>query len=449
MSKNSGRYSYLIRPLTIVIDLLIINTVAAMYFSSMGKAYLFHLFISVGWIIAAWMSDFYGVFRHTRVFKIGEKIVKQFVLILILIASLNGIADRFAEPIEILVYCLYTFTIVTGVKFFIFFSLKYFRRVLGGNSRNILLIGKTKEISLLNKLFTKRRDLGYRIVASFDDVLCREKIDEIEQLIIENKIDEIYIQFSIVLEEDYHRLLELADNKLVTLKYVPTQKQVITNNLKVEYYDMIAIVPRRIIPLDKPYNKLLKRLFDIVFSTLVIVFILSWLFPLLAILIKKESKGPVFFKQKRTGVNDVEFTCYKFRSMAVNSDCDQKQATKNDMRVTKIGAFIRKTSLDEFPQFINVFLGDMSIVGPRPHMVVHTKMYSKRVNKFMLRHLIKPGITGMAQTHGYRGEIETDRDIINRFKYDLFYLENWSILLDLKIVYLTVYNVFKGEKKAY
>ncbi|SEQ09207.1 exopolysaccharide biosynthesis polyprenyl glycosylphosphotransferase [Myroides profundi] len=449
MSKNSGRYSYLIRPLTIAIDLFLINTMAALYFSSLEGVYLFHLVITIGWIIAAWMSDFYGVFRHTRVVKIGEKIVKQFVLILVLITSFNGIAARFAEPLEIFIYCVYAFGIITGVKFFIFFSLKYFRRVLGGNSRNIILIGKSKEISLLNKLFIKRGDLGYRIIATYDDVLCLEKVDEIEQLILENKVDEIYIQFSIIQGEDYHRLLELADNNLVTLKYVPTQKQIITHNLKVDYYDLIAIVPRRVIPLDKPYNKLLKRLFDIVFSSLVIVFVLSWLFPLLAILIKRESKGPVFFKQKRTGVNDEEFVCYKFRSMAVNDDCDQKQATKNDMRVTKIGAFIRKTSLDEFPQFINVFLGDMSIVGPRPHMVVHTKLYSKRVNKFMLRHLIKPGITGMAQTHGYRGEIETDRDIINRFKYDLFYLENWSILLDLKIVYLTVYNVFKGEKKAY
>lgn len=449
MSKNSGRYSYLIRPLTIAIDLVVINAMALFSFISLKDTYLFHIYISIGWIVAAWMSNFYEVFRYTRLVKIGEKIVKQFAVVIVLVMAFNGVIKDFAEPLELLVYCVYLFVVVTSAKFLIFFSLKYFRRVLGGNSRNIIIIGKGKEITTLEKLFIKRKDLGYRILSTYDGTLCDNKYQEIKNFIVENKVDEIYIQFSIVQEDDYHELLELADNNLITLKYVPTQKQIITNNLKVEYYDIIPILPRRVIPLDKPYNKLLKRLFDIVFSFLVIVFILSWLFPLLAILIKLESKGPVFFKQVRTGINDEEFVCYKFRSMTMNEDCDKQQATRNDMRITKIGAFIRKTSLDEFPQFINVFIGDMSIVGPRPHMVVHTKLYSKRVNRFMLRHLIKPGITGMAQTHGYRGEIETDRDIINRFKYDLFYLENWSVLLDLKIVYLTVYNVFKGEKKAY
>lgn len=450
MSKNSGRYSYLIRPLTIAIDLVVINAMALLSFSSLKNVmYLFHIYISLGWIVAAWMSSFYEVFRYTRVVKIGEKIIKQFAVVIVLLMAFNGVIEGFAEPIELLLYCVYLFGIVAFAKFLIFFSLKYFRRVLGGNSRNIIIIGNGKEITTLQKLFIKRKDLGYRILETYSSALCSEKFQEIKGFIVNNKVDEIYIQFSIVQGDDYHELLELADNNLITLKYVPTQKQIIINNLKVEYYDIIPILPRRVIPLDKPYNKLLKRLFDIVFSFLVIVFILSWLFPLLAILIKLESKGPVFFKQVRTGINDEEFVCYKFRSMKMNDDCDKQQATRNDMRITKIGAFIRKTSLDEFPQFINVFIGDMSIVGPRPHMVVHTKLYSKRVNRFMLRHLIKPGITGMAQTHGYRGEIETDRDIINRFKYDLFYLENWSVLLDLKIVYLTVYNVFKGEKKAY
>jgi putative colanic acid biosynthesis UDP-glucose lipid carrier transferase len=302
---------------------------------------------------------------------------------------------------------------------------------------------------MLKDLFITRTDLGYRISNSFEGIKEDSCLDEIKGCILNNKIDEIYIQFSLVKDSDYHDLLEFADNNLKTLKYVPSQKQVLTHNLKVDYYDFIPIVPRRVIALDKIYNRFVKRLFDIIFSLFTIVFVLSWLMPLIAILIKTESKGPILFKQKRTGLNDKEFYCYKFRSMKLNEESDKVQATKNDDRITKIGAFIRKTSIDEFPQFFNVLLGDMSIVGPRPHMVVHTKMYAKRVNRFMLRHLVKPGITGMAQTHGYRGEIESNRDIVNRFKYDLFYLENWSIFLDLKIIYLTIYNIFKGEDKAY
>ena len=135
--------------------------------------------------------------------------------------------------------------------------------------------------------------------------------------------------------------------------------------------------------------------------------------------------------------------------MHLNPIADLEQVQKNDPRITKIGKFIRKTSIDELPQFFNVLLGDMSVVGPRPHMVSHTEMYAKSVDKFMVRHFIKPGITGLAQTNGFRGEVETEKDIINRVKYDIFYLENWSILLDIKIIFATVVNAIKGEKKAY
>jgi putative colanic acid biosynthesis UDP-glucose lipid carrier transferase len=153
--------------------------------------------------------------------------------------------------------------------------------------------------------------------------------------------------------------------------------------------------------------------------------------------------------QKRTGFDNNDFQCFKFRSMAVNGNADAQQAGKNDMRVTKIGKFIRKTSIDELPQFYNVLFGNMSVVGPRPHMLKHTDEYANRVDKYMLRHFVKPGITGLAQVRGYRGEIEKDSDIQNRIKFDIFYVENWSFFLDLKIVLQTVINAVKGEEKAY
>ena len=171
--------------------------------------------------------------------------------------------------------------------------------------------------------------------------------------------------------------------------------------------------------------------------------------PILAVGIKLESKGPVFFKQIRKGLNNEEFVCFKFRSMRINSTAHINQVSKNDPRITKLGRFIRKTSIDEMPQFFNVLLGDMSVVGPRPHMVSHSNMYAERIDKFMVRHLIVPGITGLAQTNGYRGEVESDNDIINRVKYDIFYLENWSLFLDLKIIFQTIISIIKGDDKAY
>jgi putative colanic acid biosynthesis UDP-glucose lipid carrier transferase len=200
--------------------------------------------------------------------------------------------------------------------------------------------------------------------------------------------------------------------------------------------------------LNEPTIKFIKRFFDISFSILVIVFLLSWLIPLLAILIKLESKGPVFFKQGRPGMEENEFVCYKFRSMYINKTTE-KEASKDDPRVTKMGRFMRKTSIDELPQFINVLLGDMSVVGPRPHLWSQNKEYGNRVKKYMIRHCVKPGITGLAQVSGFRGEITAERDMVNRIKFDVFYIENWSLILDLKIISQTIINIFKGDKKAY
>lgn len=193
----------------------------------------------------------------------------------------------------------------------------------------------------------------------------------------------------------------------------------------------------------------MKRTFDVVFSIIIIIGVLSWVFPILGILIKLESKGPILLRQRRNGLNNTEFDCYKFRSMEMSNNDYSNQVSKNDPRVTKIGRIIRKTSIDELPQFFNVLIGEMSVVGPRPHIVSYNQEYILKVDKFMVRHFIKPGITGLAQVKGFRGEIETDYDIINRVKYDIFYIENWSILLDLKIIVITIYHIIKGDEKAY
>ena len=228
----------------------------------------------------------------------------------------------------------------------------------------------------------------------------------------------------------------------------PDNKSTLYRNLAVQYYRIIPIIVLRKIPLEIDVNNRLKRSFDIVFSLFVIVFILSWLTLILGILIKIESRGPIFFKQNRPGFKERDFLCYKFRSMMINKTTE-KEAVRNDPRVTRIGKFIRKTSIDELPQFFNVLLGDMSVVGPRPHLWTQNKVYGTKVKKYMIRHHVSPGVTGLAQVRGFRGEIETDEDMINRIKYDVFYIENWSIWMDIKIIIQTVVNIFKGEEKAY
>jgi exopolysaccharide biosynthesis polyprenyl glycosylphosphotransferase len=202
-------------------------------------------------------------------------------------------------------------------------------------------------------------------------------------------------------------------------------------------------------PLRRLHKQFLKRSFDIAVSSLVIIFILSWLIPIVSLLIKLESKGPVFFKQLRSGRDNGHFICLKFRSMYTNDASDLIQATKNDARITRVGAFLRKTSLDEFPQFLNVFMGNMSIVGPRPHMLHHTEQYSSQVNHYMVRLYLKPGLTGWAQVKGYRGEIRNIELLKSRVDHDIWYMENWSLLLDVKIMFMTLYNIIKGEENAY
>src|SRR5690606_18766780 len=257
---------------------------------------------------------------------------------------------------------------------------------------------------------------------------------------------EIYCSISELTNHQLNEISDFADNNLKILKFLPDNKEIYSKKLKYEYYDYIPILSLRNIPLEDSINMVLKRSFDIIFSSFVIVFILSWLTPIIAIFIKLESKGPVFFKQSRNGFNYKEFDCYKFRSMMPNQDAHLYQATRGDERVTKMGRFIRKTSIDELPQFFNVLFGDMSIVGPRPHMVSHTSIYAKRIDKFMVRHFVKPGITGLAQISGFRGEIESDKDIIGRVKYDIFYIENWSLLLDIRIIFRTFMNAVRGDE---
>ena len=262
-------------------------------------------------------------------------------------------------------------------------------------------------------------------------------------------VQKLFYVYSELGNKEVREIMQICQTKFIEFEIIPRETDLFPRGVKVEFFDDLPVLVLKGEPLFRLRNKILKRIFDIIFSLLVLLFIFPWLLPIIAILIKLESKGPVFFIQDRSGYKGNAFPCFKFRTMTVNNDSHNKQATKNDSRITKIGGFLRRSSLDEFPQFINVFLGQMSVVGPRPHMLKHTEDYSKLIDIFMIRHQVKPGITGWAQVSGYRGPTEQLEQMENRVKYDVWYVENWNFWLDIKCIFYTVFNVVKGEDNAF
>lgn len=450
MKNKTGRYSAYIRPFSYFLDLAIINLFACLFLSEVVYSLYFAVFISLSWIIISLNIGFYEVYRFTKVVAIGNRVLKQFVLFTIVCFAFLGLYVKNSNARETIEYTLLSISFITSFKIFVYYFLRKYRTLYGGNFRKVVLLGNPKRIAQLAAFFEENPDYGYKLVRIFSTETDKKMaIESCYNFVKQEKIDEIYCSLFDLTNPQVNDLIDFADNNLKILKFLPDNKEFFARNLKLDYYGYIPILSLRSIPLDDIINQVIKRLFDIVFSLLIIIFVLSWLIPILAIFIKMESHGPIFFMQMRNGLNYKEFNCYKFRSMRLNEIADIEQVSKNDPRITKIGRFMRKTSIDELPQFFNVFLGEMSVVGPRPHMVSHTEMYARKVDKFMVRHFIKPGITGLAQTNGFRGEVENDKDIIYRVKYDIFYMENWSLLLDLKIVFMTLINAVKGEEKAY
>jgi putative colanic acid biosynthesis UDP-glucose lipid carrier transferase len=319
--------------------------------------------------------------------------------------------------------------------------------VLGYNDLAIRLIDyfqKEAKLVRLSACFDDRgvidESAGFRVIRRLEDCM---------PFIREHHVTEIY---STLPPEKYPYLFELAkeaEKHFVYFKFVPDYKIFINRNIFVDFINDIPVLSLRNEPLEDTGNRIKKRAFDIVFSTLVIVFLLSWLIPLIAILIKLDSRGPVFFIQLRSGKSNRPFRCIKFRSLKVNQEADLKQVTKDDDRITRIGRLMRKSNIDELPQFFNIFLGDMSVVGPRPHMLKHTEHFAELYKEYMIRHFVKPGLTGWAQVHGFRGEIKETEFLQKRIEYDIWYMENWSLYLDVRIILMTILVTVKGDKNAY
>lgn len=326
-------------------------------------------------------------------------------------------------------------------------------RQSGYNTRYVTLIGSDKELQLLYDKLVGNSTYGYEVRHIYGDIEGQRhdgSISDFEALLSHPEGlklgDEVYLCVSRKERELIEQTARLCDHRMAKFYYLPTAEEKL--NLRPILIDDIGVMTTYTSPLEEPLNRLLKRLFDIVFSFLCLI-LTALLLPFIVLVIKRQSPGPAFFRQLRTGIDGKDFYCYKFRSMHVNDDADRLQATEDDPRKFPFGDFMRKTNIDELPQFWNVLIGDMSIVGPRPHMLAHTEQYDKLIDKYMVRHFVKPGVTGWAQVTGFRGETRELWQMEGRVERDIWYIQHWSLWLDLRIIWLTFKTIFKRDKKAY
>ncbi|RZL47244.1 MAG: exopolysaccharide biosynthesis polyprenyl glycosylphosphotransferase [Pedobacter sp.] len=465
-----NRYVFILIATLLVLDALVINcSIFLLQYFNLAKQsgidFQFETLIIVNltWFIS---SLFNKPYHHSNVQSIksiclrGVKTFITQVALLILASLLFSNLHFLAE--NMVTILLIEFSALALIRLSIYLSETYYFN-FDSYKKKIAIIGHN-DISLkLEQYFLKNR-LSYDFSGSYED--CSEAnanngetLSDLKNTIkfaLENNLDEVYTTLFPENNKGVDELLAIAEQNCVRVKFATTiknyqnQEETLLNNYKLSnFYDGIPILVARHEPLNLIWNRVIKRSFDIVFSLGVIVFILSWLFPIIIILILLESPGSPIFSQLRSGRNNEAFWCFKFRSMQINADSNNVQATKGDKRITKIGAFLRKTSLDEFPQFFNVLIGNMSIVGPRPHMLKHTEEYRQIIDQYMVRHYLKPGITGWAQVNGHRGETKEHKQMLARVEHDVWYMENWSLAKDIEIVYKTVANVARGEENAY
>ena len=445
-------------------DIILINlSFFCSYFYKFGSLihddrYIFLLLIfNFIWIFTAFILDLYAIKRISRIDRILLNLLKAgFINVFVLAAILFSLNDDSPFSREHLYYTYASVFSLVLIWRYTSVKLIYLYRKYGYNYDRVIIVGGGEVSKGLNDYFFSDNILGFKLLGIFSDVSLSFKTNtkfgsllEIKKFALDNEIDEVYYTRSLTNTDEIKDLVDFADQHLIRFKVVPDFSGFPLRRVNIDFFDNVPVLSFRKEPLKDNMNKFLKRLFDIIFSSMVILLILSWLYPLLAFFIKISSTGPILFKQKRSGLDNNEFMCFKFRSMKQNSVSDSKQATKDDNRVTKVGSFLRKSSLDEFPQFFNVLKGDMSMVGPRPHMLAHTDQYSALIKKYMVRQLVKPGITGAAQVRGFRGETKDLSEMEGRVKWDVWYIENWSLLLDINIIIGTVFSILKKDEKAF
>ncbi|MFN4087211.1 MAG: undecaprenyl-phosphate glucose phosphotransferase [Spirosomataceae bacterium] len=416
--------------------------------------------LMAGWYFSSRMTHLYDDFRTERyigeLLLILENVAVQLVLIGQIYFFLNS--HNFARRFTVAYIGLVLVLVL--IKAYVTKKMLLVYRERGGNFRRVVFIGFNEITQNLLERILDNPQYGLRVVG----IVAKESVSFPEVPYLGNldsfmgqqdvPCDEVIITSDRLDKDALMEIFRFSDHRAIRARVVPNYLDYYQSRFHFQVFGNYPLITLRSEPLQEGFWRWVKRVFDVVFSLVLFIVLFSWLFPIIALLIKLDSPGPVFFRQDRWGKNGEKFLCYKFRSMKVESrdvtdNGEFNQARAGDSRITKLGAFLRKTSLDELPQFINVLLGDMSVVGPRPHAHEHNLRTKDQVSSYMVRHWIRPGVTGWAQVNGYRGETRTVEQMQKRVEFDIWYIENWSFWLDIRIILMTAYNMLKGEENAY
>lgn len=453
------RYSRYLKGIVILLDIFVLAGVFVFFFFQRNRDLhledmdwelnsLSILLLGLFWILLSGRTKLYDISRNLTYTLYLERILTHIAIFLFGIILLGKVSNNVFLKNERFVLAISLAIVFFILKSIIFLLLKYVRS-MGINYRNVMFIGKnTDSREILENVIRERTDYGFKI---FDYPFEEINIEEIKNFWKQKEIYTLFMPTAdngiskSVMEEIYKE----AENHKVRITLIPELDNNDYFKYELNYIETQPVLTQLKFPLDFFTNFTIKRGFDIIFSILILLLVCTWLFPFIAFLIKMDSKGPVFFKQKRYGFHDEVFNCIKFRTMVVNNESSTKTTQENDDRITAIGRFLRKTSLDEMPQFINVLMGDMSVVGPRPHMLLIDDFYKTKIGRYTVRSLVKPGITGLAQVNGLRGDNgDMSLEMKKRILADTFYVKNWSMILDLVIILKTVFLVISGDKKA-
>lgn len=462
----SPKYTNLYRIFFLLSDLTALNLVLLLLLSRLAnesdmvmKGYIvLNLASNIFWLISAYLAAAYIIYKNLNIRELSKRTMISFIMFCLAV-TLFAFLSNYQFDVFFIICIVGGFGTCLLISRLMLISYVLYTRTNSKFYTNVVIIGCNETSkSLTGLLYAHQSSIRFR--GYFDDT-SRDPakqdypylgdIKDCLDYAIKNNISLIYCTLSPEGTSDLYKIAEEAEKNFIKFWFVPDLHSFVNRKFYIDFIDDMPILSLRSKPIEYETSQIKKRLFDVVVSSMILLVLLSWLLPILAILIKLDSKGPVIFSQKRTGRNNKEFTCLKLRSLKPHNNPDEAtaQVTENDDRLTKVGRFLRKTNLDELPQFFNVLMGQMSIVGARPHMVRHTIAFANLDNRFMIRHSSKPGVTGWAQINGYRGEIKKLAQLEKRIEYDTWYMENWNLSLDIKIILLTIYLTIKGDKNAY
>jgi putative colanic acid biosynthesis UDP-glucose lipid carrier transferase len=448
-----------------IIIILIAYLIAKKFSYNIDLQYFSYPFFFLSIVLWFVMSVFSKIYFEKRSNKFAEELVQMIYHSILFIVSLSSLLfflnlnHKFPSKFVLVFANILTFLAILS-KYAIRKKIHAYLNK-GIFYDQVLLVGSTKAAEEFIDAVKKYYYYGYKCIGYIDDQDQLKKectylgnLNDLHTILRTTEIDEVFIALPTGENEKIQNCIAICDGLNIKVRILPNLSEFTSTSIYNNNIGLLPVVNVGDLPLDKRENKLLKRIFDIVFSLLFFILLGSFIFPLLAIIIKLSSKGPIFFKQERWGLNNKRITCYKFRSMyKESSDLDDEgnfqQAFKDDPRITLIGKILRKTNMDELPQFWNVLIGNMSVVGPRPHPTQLNIQSMELVDNYMLRHMVIPGITGLAQVNGCRGETRTTEDMQKRVNFDLYYIQRWNFWLDLQIIIQTVINIFRGDQNAY